>query len=325
MSRVGNIFELLSDENDEGGVRPARSVANTDVSGPKKQETKPKAAAPAKPQGKGVNQDNKAKDNRPPRTEGRNDRRQPREAGAVGEGGQVERKDNRPPRQQGIGRDGAERRNKTFQRAEGQEGEAPRKRVFDRKSGTGRGPKDTEKRGGSGKGNWGTIADEQKAQTEETGTEEKTTTEVKEGEVAQQDQPTDAKTEVQEVVEDEDAKLKTLDEYKKSIKAPSLALPPPRQVEATGAQWANLVPLARDDDEDKQLKKKKDDSKESKDDKPAISADQIINFTSESPKPYGRGRGGRKEGKPNKSKKPSGPAPNFKDEKSFPSLSGQKA
>lgn len=332
MSRVGNIFELLSDENDEGGHRP---VANTE-SGVKKQEQKPKAAAPTKPvQAKGDRVDNKGKDSRPPRsTEGKPERRQPREAGESQQGGQGqgERRVNRPPRQQREprepregqeNREGSERRYKTLERTEGQEG-APRKRVFDRKSGTGRGPKDNNKRGGAGKANWGTIEDDQKAQAE---TGEKA--EVKEGEAQEQPTgenkaPADAAA-AQEVKEEEEVdNTKTLDEYKKSIKTPTFQLPPPRQIE-TKPEWASYTPVAREDDA-KSAQKKKEEAKDEK--KAEITADQVLNFTSKqqfSGRGGRGGRGGRDRDFSGKGKKQNTPAPNFKDEKSFPSLSNPKA
>jgi len=326
MSRVGNIFELLSDENDEGGVRP---VANTE-GGQKKQE-QPKAktsAAPAKPQQpRGDRTDNRGvKDARPPRSnEGRPNitERKPREAGAGGEQAQGERRVNRPPRQQ---REGSERRGKMTERTEG-EG-APRKRVFDRKSGTGRGPKDNTKRGGSGKGNWGTVEDDKKAQTEQPSlaSEEKEVKEEGQEQAAAVATETENKAQEQpkeEEVEEED-NTKTLGEYLKSKKAPAIALPPPRQVAENNPAWANYVPLKREDEDDRRKNVKKDEKEESKEKSPQVTADQLLNFTTEQPKPaFGGRRGGRREFKgPKGGKKSNTPAPNFKDEKSFPSLSG---
>lgn len=50
MSRVGNIFELLSDENDEGGARAAVANAEPSSQVKKQEQTKQKSAAPQKTQ-----------------------------------------------------------------------------------------------------------------------------------------------------------------------------------------------------------------------------------------------------------------------------------
>lgn len=317
MSRVGNIFELLSDENDEGGVR--QPVVQKEAP---KQEQKPKA-----PQQKGQQQkndrqaDNKGRDNRQ-RT---NERRQPpREQGAGAAAGEVDRaaNKNRPQRQP---REGAERRTKNLERAEGTEGEQ-RKRLFDRRSGTGRGPRDNVKREGRGKANWGTVEDDKKGQTEQVEQEpaqenKEQGTEMKEGEVKP--------AETEEPKEEED-NTKTLEEYRKSLKTPTIALPAPRQVQATGKEWANFVPLNREPENGTQQAKdkKKTEQEEKEAAEKKISADQIINFAEPSKPSFRGGRGGkretggRREGGAGRGKKTKAPAPNFKDEKSFPSLGG---
>jgi len=368
MNRVANIFELLSDENDEGGSRRPTSVANIDTGAkkPEQKQQKPSGNAQVKNQQQAKSDrtgETKGRENRPPKSNERKEDRERRPRQERGEGapqqqqgqpGQVsdvrkprENNVNRPPRQQ---REGAERRTKNYERApeggnfvEGGE----RKRVYDRKSGAGRGIRDNTKRAGGGRGNWGTVEDDKKGQLESTETaevKEEATPEATENKVEGE------KTEVVEPVvaqlsqeDEEDAKLKTLAEYMQSRKAPTIALPPPRQVESK-PEWDKYVPLTRASDEEQQPKDKKKDEKEvdvdSDAQKKTVSADKFFNFADSSPRDRDRGerggfrggRGGRgRDSGPRRggdrdrgSKKPKAQTPNFKDEKSFPSL-GNKA
>jgi len=126
------------------------------------------------------------------------------------------------------------------------EGEAPRqKREFDRRSPPKR---NGEKREGHGRGNWGSQKeDAAKPQTEVKEGEE--STEVKEGEV-----PVAA---VAEPV-DEDAKLKTLSEYRKEATKTTAVLPEARKAnEGTdNGQWKNTVVMDRVEEEFYSAKKK---------------------------------------------------------------------
>lgn len=314
MSRPANIFELLQDENDSE-VKKAPTSA-------KEQPKKAPTAQPAKTQQKAVDRSGEGKGTARPKSD-QPQRRPQQQRDGSGAPAQFEERRNRPPRQQQPGGEGRERREKQAERTEN-----PKHRAFERRSGTGRG-KET-KRGGAGKANWGTQEDDQKAQeapTEQPVTEETT-----------EQQPTEAKPEAtpEPVAEpnpedEEDAKLKTLDDYRKTLKTPVLSLPPPRVVEDKG-EWSKYTALKRDEDEAPQKKaaKKEDkDDKEEKDEK-KIRADEVLKFTEGSPKerrggfrkerggkmdsPRG-GRGGKRGGSTRSS------APNFSDERSFPSLS----
>jgi hypothetical protein len=119
------------------------------------------------------------------------------------------------------------------------------------------------------------------------------------------------------------------------LKAPVVALPPPRVVEDK-PEWSKFTALKRDEDETPQKKvSKKEDKDEKEDASKKIRADEVLKFTEGSPKDRsssrdtrggfrGRGRGdsprGARGGKRGGSTKPSS-TPNFSDERSFPSLS----
>jgi hypothetical protein len=119
------------------------------------------------------------------------------------------------------------------------------------------------------------------------------------------------------------------------LKTPVVSLPPPRVVEDKG-EWSKYTALKRDEDEAPQKKATKKEEKDEKDEKDEkkIRADEVLKFTEGSPKdrrggfrkggkdsprggrdsPRG-GRGGKRGGSTRSS------APNFSDERSFPSLS----
>jgi hypothetical protein len=117
-----------------------------------------------------------------------------------------------------------------------------------------------------------------------------------------------------------------LDDYRKAIKAPTISLPPPRTVEDK-PEWSKYTALKRDEDEAPQKKvSKKEDKEEKEEASKKVRADEVLKFTEGSPKdrrgfrkdrkdsPRG-GRGGKRGGSAR------GSAPNFSDERSFPSLS----
>jgi len=353
MNRVANIFELLSDENDDGGARRPTAVANVETGAKKPEQKQQKPAANAQTQKPKSDRtaETKGRENRPPKSNERKEERRPRQErgeGAPQQQGQVSdrkpRDANRPPRQQ---RENAERRNKNVERAaEGNVEGGERKRVFDRKSGIGRGIRDNTKRAGGGRGNWGTVEDDKKAQLEQTETpevvKEETTESTTEAKVEGGEKTEAVEPEVS-TEDEEDAKLKTLAEYMQSRKAPTIALPPPRQVESK-PEWDKYVPLTRASEDQPKQQKKEDKEVEADADaqKKTVSADQFFNFSDSSPRGGFRGgRGGRGDrgrgdrgrgdrgrgdrGRGDRgSKKPKAPTPNFKDEKSFPSL-GNKA
>jgi len=309
MSRPANIFELLQDENDSE-VKKAPTTS-------KAPQSKAPTAQPAKTQQKAVDRSGEAKAARPKNDQPQQRRPQQQREGS-GAPAQFEERRNRPPRQQGG--EGRERREKQAERSEN-----PKHRAFERRSGTGRGKE--QKRGGAGKANWGTQEDDQKAQeaTTEQVTEE-TTEQSAEAKVEATPEPVAEPNPEDE----EDAKLKTLDDYRKTLKTPVVALPPPRVIEDKG-EWSKYTALKRDEDEAPQKKatKKEDNAEKEEKDEKKIRADEVLKFTEGSPKdrrerggfrrggkdsPRG-GRGGKRGGSTRSS------APNFSDERSFPSLS----
>jgi len=334
MSMPVNLFELLEDENDTEKKPASASTAKTTQKAAPAATTQQKKAEPAKKTDRP--NEAKGKDTRAPaKSDKPQERKQgaPRDVAAQGTGSGSPAPRNRPPRQQHH--DG-ERKDRPEHREE-----RPGHREFDRRSGTGRG-KET-KRSGGGRANWGTAEDDKKAQLE-TPTE---ATEQKEE--ATEAQPTDAKAESTEAQaeqkeepKDEDANLKTLEEFQKQIKRPTISLPPPRTVDAPTD--SKLFVLTKSKEEDLSHKKEKKDDKKEDPTKKVISADKVIDFTRrEEPREKsfrgGKGRGGPRDSPresrdsrdsrdspkgnrfPNPNKRgPKSPAPNVQDESSFPAL-----
>jgi len=337
---VANIYELLSDDNgqaiaavkasDQKKSEPAPTAkAATSSTSSSQQQSKPKQPqtdrkndrAPSK-DGKGPQQ----KRDRPPRSEGSSSEQGPVE--------ESERRHSRPegargPRGEGRGR----REGGQTESSDGFRGPS-NKRVFDRKSGTGRG-REYNKKGGSGKGNWGTVSDDRRAQEEGAKEEEVEETKV-EGEKVSETQDEEKKdTEVkqeEQPVEAEEEKLKTLDEYLKEVKKPTLSLPQPRKPGEgeKNSSWANYVPLKRDDESTPDSPK---EEKRNKDAKGSVRVDDVIDikFQQEERRGYGRGGRGSDRGS-DRGQRRGGPtgrgprqnkqsAPNFQDESSFPALS----
>lgn len=328
MSRPANIFELLTDENDTEVKKSAPS------SQPKAQTPQQKTPAAAQTQKKTEQKsdrnaagEGKGNKDRPPRQQGERPAQRQGQRSEVSGASAGDFEKTRSPRSRGG--DSRERKEKQAEREE-----KPGQRIFDRRSGTGRG-KENKKNGG-GRGNWGTPEDDKKAQEEVIPTEAKETTEqtanaeskpaVEASTTETTQQPEQKSTE-----DEEDAKLKTLADYLKEKKVPQVTLPPPRTVEDNNAQWAKFTPLKRDEEPQptKKSSKKEGETKEESG-KKTIPADQVLKFTEGSPKGYrgsergGRGGRGGKGGRGGPSGRggPRGaPAPNFKDSKAFPSLS----
>jgi len=301
MSRPTNIFELLSDENDS----EVKKVVTQQT--PSKQQTKVNNSNP--PPKKSEQKNDRITEGKVGDTRARNDKKTFSRNGASTE--QIsERQKNRPPRQQ---RNGVQR-----ERSEGTQ-ERQGSRQYDRRSGTGRGKE--IKRGGGGRGNWGSIEDEQKAQIEnppiELKSEEQKTEPVENVETKAETSETQP-IEKQPEIEDEDAKLRTLDDYLKQIKAPTLTLPPPRVVEDTEGRWDKLVPLKREEEQKPQKKESKKSSE--KEETTKNLASQLLKFStppSQSPKDRSFGRGERRNSPkqvprgPKRSNPKNVPAPNF--------------
>jgi len=264
MSRPVNIYELLDDDSNE----------NKGQKGPVAQ--KPKTQTTTTTQAKASTQ--QVNRSAPARNQDRNQDRKPREEGRFGD----QQVSDRAPR--------GDRERKPTKGGEFTEVRAPRnpnQRQYDRKSGTGRGREN--KRAGGGRGNWGSVSDETKTQEE---------TEKVEAEVAPTTEaaPATETTEAvaEDKVEEEEEKVKTLDEYLGTIKKVSISLPAPRQAgegQEVSPQWASYTALKRDEEEEKKTTEKKPVvAKEPT--KQTISADQVIHFK-ESPKGERSFRGGR--------------------------------
>jgi plasminogen activator inhibitor 1 RNA-binding protein len=337
---VSNIYEFLDDDND-GGVESGKKAqalleqqkknAEATLAAAVKSSAPKPANASAAPQTKGkpTERKNVAGDNKGPRQGPRTDRpdRKPRNATDSPRAEGEEARFDRPRRdnKERPDRVGAERRGPRV------EGEAPRgnKRVFDRKSGTGRGKED--KKGGAGKGNWGTLGDEQKATIEE-GIKAETEETKKEGEEpasGEAAQPHKEKTENHHHYEaEEEEKVRSLGEYLTEVKskAPAANLPAARKAGegVDDAQWSKFVPLKRTDEEGlfgaEGKQKKEKDEKAAKDASKKVPADQVIKFQKENPKRAKETRGAppaKKGPKPGKQTA----TPNITDESSFPALS----
>lgn len=339
---VANIYELLSDDN-------GQAIAAVKASDQKKSEPAPTAKVQTKAATSSTS--SSQQQSKPKATKPQTDRKNDRPQSTEGKGPQ-QRRDNRPPRLEGSSNDQAledsERRRPRPEGARGPRGEGrPRreggpnessdgfrgpsnKRVFDRKSGTGRG-REYNKKGGSGKGNWGTVTDDRQAQEE--GAKEEETEETKvEGEKAAESQDaekkdTEVKAEEKQAEPDPDEKLKTLDEYLKEVKKPVLGLPQPRKPGEgeKNAAWSDYVPLKRDDESSQDSPKGEKRNKEAK--SSAVRVDDVIDikFPQEERRGFGRGRGSdrgqRKGGSGRGQRQNRQSAPNFQDESSFPALS----
>jgi len=295
---VSNIFELLDDENDEEGKTrkvsapvkqdTTQSKAKTTVQATKDQPRKNESTPPSKATGIAkVDRSDKR-----PRAEGE------------GEGerrGQLRRTNNRdsnresrPPREPRPERTGApvgerppRKDNKEREHGRSFQSGGPQergKRVYDRKSGTGRGKE--VKKGGGGRANWGKEGGENweepstEQQQQQEGEEGKTATSVEntpkeEEKVApvKEESEEDRKYREEEEKkrkeeEEKEEKMMTLDDYlkkKESEKAEKAAiipeLPAPRQagegVDKKELQkWAQFTALKRDEEEEKSGEKK---------------------------------------------------------------------
>jgi len=322
---VSNIYELL---DEEGG-----SIPQVNLGGDDKGPTKKATATPAKAQ----QQQTKPKQETPkaserpaqqkaPRQERSIDRRPPKEFSSSPKAGEEEE-----GKQQRRTKEGGERR-LDRERGAGRGGAfVPRgnKRPFDRRSGTGRGRED--KKGGAGKGNWGTFQDDQKVGEEVERQEEKTPadTEVQpQGEQPQEAVP-EQKQEQQKEPEEEEDKTRTLDDFLKSKSAVKVELPKARQPGegVDTSEWKGFVPLKKDE-EDLTPLSKKGEAKKKESKKEVVPVNQVFNIPEESPKKQRGGRDNRggfsqRGGSGGRGGKRGGQgraAPNVQDESAFPAL-----
>lgn len=270
---VTNIYELLDDENDE---QKEQKVIQQKES--KKKEAKPAAksstvAASAKPQTETRKSDRPTNENKG-RKDIKNDRsadkgdRKPKEASK-----DIAKEPPKGELQEGSADKSTQRRNRDrvdrhTDRAEGRIYQRGTKRVYDRRSGTGRGREN--KKGGSGKGNWGSIGDE--GQNPEEFQKSADSQEVKDVETQEstenQNQTESEKHKEKEETEEQEEgpKERTLDEYLKERKAPQVELPQARKAGegVDQSEWANLVELRKDTAEEQSIKVKEKKHKDQK-------------------------------------------------------------
>lgn len=302
-SHITNIYELL---NEDGEPQTARANTGGDQSkssnAPRSQtsSTRGNAQGGAKPQGARDGQ-RRTNENRPPRQDNRAPRsidgRKPNEVPVGGDFSQAA-----PVRRErgDRTRDSAHRATERKVRGADQVGEFGGKRVFDRRSGTGRGRE--QKKAGAGRGNWGKEgegeAQEGSWDTEENKGEQKEG-EPKVEEVPEQKTPEQEERErlAKEEQEKEDA-LITLDTYlkQKEAAAPKVELPQARKAnegvdQKELSKWGGYAVLKKDDDDDEIVSKKESKEKSGKN---TVPVDQVFNVREQPrPRPEREDRGDR--------------------------------
>jgi len=219
----------------------------------------------------------------------------------------------------------------------------PNKRVFDRRSGTGRG-KETKK-GGAGKGNWGNIESKDELAAESAPVEKEEAPK-EPAEVSEEKTPavtTAAPVEGEKVEEEEEDKTVSYEEWKAKTEVKPISLQAPVRQAGEGVDdsaWSEFVPLTREEEESREGLKKGLSGGEKKKKEPATGAatgakvrvDEVFKIQVPQDKSSGIRRGGNKRpgaggrdpsksfrggrGRPNTSGK------NFSlNEEAFPSLS----
>eukprot|EP01116_Phalansterium_solitarium_P007285 TRINITY_DN1987_c2_g1_i1.p1 TRINITY_DN1987_c2_g1~~TRINITY_DN1987_c2_g1_i1.p1 ORF type:complete len:466 (+),score=110.51 TRINITY_DN1987_c2_g1_i1:193-1398(+) len=315
---AANPFELLGEDDSGEGVATGKVVAQ-----PKKEEkpaAKPAAIKPkeeAKPAarktGEADNKDSRPKgDSRPdrrPKDLSRTDRGDEVGAGSPGQ--------ERPFRPRGDRPNGGERRERRERTENG--AAAPRGRVFDRRSGTGRGRE--EKRGGAGRGNWGSVNDEEKAAAPSEERKAETTEDVAEGEATEAGESTETAAaepapkreltpeELERQKERErEEKLMTLDEYLKVKKGVNVALPEMRKAGEGEDQkkWAKYTAAKNDKDEEESAAAKPTKEKKAKEPTKVAADPALLKFKSEAQR---RARESRDRFREERSDRPPRPAP----------------
>ncbi|CAN6858917.1 unnamed protein product [Brassica oleracea] len=221
--------------------------------------------------------------------------------------------------------------------ANGKTGDVERpRRVYDRRSGTGR--SNDVKREGGGRGNWGTPEEDIQPATEEPTTEvEKSPVAEKEG---GEDATTDAKKEAPEVEQEPEDKEMTLEEYEKILEEKKKALQATkveeRKVDTKVFESMQQLSNKKSNDEEIFIKlgsdkdKRKDAAEKEEKAKKSLSINEFLkpaNGETYNPRGGYRGRGGRgqRDGKVNgggnqRNGGASAPAPAIGDSAQFPSL-----
>jgi len=354
---VSNIFELLDDENDEEGRKKVvtnvpstkqvettqskqKTTIQTGKEQPRKNEQVTSESSKATP--KGERTEKRPRSSEALEGERKNQNRRPREQRPP------ERKEKSGSsttneRTEGPKRDNnnKERDNKTPQ------GQRGTKRVYDRKSGTGRGKE--IKKGGGGRRNWGKSEEvweekpvEQEVEENKGDGANKTDAVPVQVEVSQESEEEKKRIEEEEKKkkeeEEKEAKLMTYEDYLKKKEnekgektsiipgLPTLRKPGEGVDQKELQQWAKFTAIKRDDEEDKPSGEgKKEKKKESKKQAvPVFFKVQIKkprNPKSERSESSGKrelkdGSRGGKKGRGGSEK-----APNVKDASSFPALS----
>jgi len=343
---ITNIYELLNEDgepvpqvNTKSGASDDKNTARTTQSRGTTQNasaTRGNSQGSAKPQGARDGQ-RRTNDNRPPRQDNRPPRSIDRQTvgdapvgGDFQEGAPVRR--DRSERT----RDSAHRSSERRARNADQVGEVGGRRVFDRRSGTGRGRE--IKKSGAGRGNWGKEGEEQTENWDATPEEGKV---VKEGEKTEEAAPVekDPRQEEEERLareeQEKEDKMITLEAYLKQKEATAVKIDLPKERKANEgvdqkelSKWGSYQVLKKDDDD---VTVSKSEARE-KTGKNTVPVDKIFNVR-EPPRPRAdredrggfRGRGGNRGGRGGSrggrggSRRGGESAPNF-DLNSFPTL-----
>lgn len=333
---VSNIFELLDDENDDGTKRVVKQQV-VSKEAPVKSAAAPQQTGQKKTQQ--VNEQKGSQQNKPAqqqRTGGdkSGQQRPPRQQGEVVGDRRVNRTEGRPPRSENRPDNRGPRQNRPpRQRQEGQTEEGTStggfdqrgKRVYERRSGTGRGREG--KKSGGGRGNWG--ADDNVAKSVEGVSANEGEQIATEANVDATPRPETEEEKKAREEEEKEAKLLTHDDYLKQLeeKRPKVAALQPRKIEQDNAEWASYTALSkRDDDESGDVKKEKKakDASGTPQGSRKVRADEVLSFKpaqEERGQRGGRGGRGGKGGSQRGGRGGKGEsAPSF-DATSFPSLS----
>lgn len=314
---VTNIYELLSEDGEVQINAPAKQAAKAPAktsAPPAKQSTKPQTQQTQKPQSTSSTQPARGGSSRPPQ--------------------------NRPPRQQRttapaseVTEGGDKGAQKDFERRERKRGtySSGPQRVYDRRSGTGRGREN--KKGGAGRGNWGPDAETTPDSNAEKPTEEKPA-EAVEGEKKETEKE-EVKHEEEEEEEEKD-NTKTFEEYlaEKAAKKPTFALPESRKINAGVdpkelKKWEKYEVLKREfeDEVKEEGEGEVEETTQKKPKKQIVPLNEIFDVRTPpirtGGRGRGRGRGGFRGGRGGRGGNRGGdrPATEIKiDEQSFPAL-----
>jgi len=288
---VSNIFDVLSEEGEQQG------------SGKKVEKVEQKAAKPAaapaqKPAAKPADQPKKDATRK-----FSNDKKPAASSGSA-------------PTTEDVGASKEERKHPAERRSEGKsrvprEGQGsnerpPKQRTFDRRSGTGHPYKGENKKGGAGKGNWGSQQDEEKAAVEAVAAENATEAPAAPKVEREETEEEKARNAQLAAEREKEEKMMTVEEYMASRKKVAVEAPKERQANegADATQWKGYAPLKREEDDETFLiggvtDKKKNGKAEAKEHEPEekrLDASSLFSFSTQ--KPFqAETRGGRGGGR----------------------------